>query len=439
MRNRFGRSIIIIFVIVLLFPLLARDVTTLYIPPFGHTWGIHKGTEGKLRLLLGRDKEFDNPQGIACARLAVWEDPSDDNDDDEITAYGVNSGPGEIIYNKSMTSLGCWGSKGTGERQLLNPHGITASSKGDVLVCDTDNGRIVHLFNDGKQLRFKGIIGEDTLRKPYDIHLTPEGFVFVTDRAANCIYRTDMSGSKFERIGVGYLQGPTGFEATSKEEKWGYVNTEENCLIVIDSLGKRITKMDYTGKIEYRVRASGLGYPYAEFMYIATDYYNNIYVTNKTNCKVHKFSPELEHIVAYGEPGDDDNQFDEPRGIAIYKRFGQIVIAEKKSAQYYWVGTNMPKFSVSFLAQSHQLRVHYFITERSLITLELLDSDKDEIVTLLSKRRKDIGENGQSFELEEELGRRLEPGKYYVKIIAEATYSSKSFYEQEHLQSFTVR
>ena len=110
----------------------AERETTIIYPPFKHTWGIHKGTETKLDMLLDNRTDFDNPQGIALTRLKSWDDPKDKTDDDQITAFGINSGKGEIIYNSSMYSLALYGNKGSGKGVILL--GIASCIKGNTLI-----------------------------------------------------------------------------------------------------------------------------------------------------------------------------------------------------------------------------------------------------------------------------------------------------------------
>jgi hypothetical protein len=84
---------------------------SLVLPPFLHSYGIRKATPKHLFLFFGLSTSFDDPQGLATARLKTWDDPKTDKDDDEVVVYGVNSGRGEIIFNKSMLALGMYGKK----------------------------------------------------------------------------------------------------------------------------------------------------------------------------------------------------------------------------------------------------------------------------------------------------------------------------------------
>jgi hypothetical protein len=95
-------------------------------PPFKHTWGINRGDEAKLDMLLGNVTDFINPQDLACVKLVETDDKKTEDDDDELTVFGVNSGRGQIIYNKSMKALGLFGSQGSKDGQFSEPHGITA-------------------------------------------------------------------------------------------------------------------------------------------------------------------------------------------------------------------------------------------------------------------------------------------------------------------------
>ncbi|MBN2541758.1 NHL repeat-containing protein [bacterium] len=432
------KLIIIIFALTLCCTFLhsKEDVTTLLIPPFKHTLGIHKGTRAKLKLLLGMHHDFDNPQGLAAVKLKSKDDPKNEKDNDEITAYGVNSGRGQIIYNKSMSALAVYGQKGSGKGEFLNPHGITANEDGDVYIADTDNKRIVKLFNPGEELHFIKSFGEDTLQKPFDLVITPNNELFVSDVAQNCVFLFDTAGKLIARIGDGILNSPRGIAVSSEKEEHGYYR--ENFIAVVDGSGKRIVKLNFKGKLLREISYNELALKDADFQYAALDYYDNVYVTDKLNCQVHKFDHELEYITTFGKEGDDDNEFIEPRGIAIWRRFGQIVIGEKSSAQYYWVGMDIRDVEMNYLSEENKISLKYFITERAYFTVTVYDTDDEFISTLTKKRRRKIGHHNDKLGLVDSKGKPLLPGDYKIEIKVEPTYSSYKRFDRKVTKMLTI-
>ena len=107
--------------------------------------------------------------------------------------------------------------------------------------------------------------------------------------------------------------------------------------------------MDDRGRIAARATVRDIpDHPRSRFTYLAVDYCDNLYVTDPVSHAVHKFDRNLTYLTTFGGPGTGDAQFLSPRGIAIYRRFGQTFIVEKDGAQYYWVGADLRSFSGLF-------------------------------------------------------------------------------------------
>ncbi|MDZ7318834.1 MAG: NHL repeat-containing protein, partial [candidate division KSB1 bacterium] len=354
-RQRSAILIILYLFVLYIFPPPARtedrskryDPTTLVFPSFLHTYGIRKATRLHLALFTQNKVQFDDPQGLAVVRLQAWEDTTTTKDDDEVTVYGVNSGQHCIIFNTSMKSIGIYGLKETGEQRLSRPRGIAANAKGDVYVADTGNHRLVHLFNPGHGLLFKQSVGQRGAAKgqfdgPRGVALDSQGRVYVTDHGNHRVqvfaadlkflYSWGEAGHK-----AGQLLAPDGIAVTDRKEFWSYYR--EDFVVVIDGNHDRIQQFDLQGRWLKQITAAEFGHPNCFLAYITLDYYNNIYVTDTKNHCVHKFDHQLNYLTSYGRYGDGDKEFIEPRGITNYRRFGQMFVAEKWGAQYFWIGT----------------------------------------------------------------------------------------------------
>ncbi|MBC8466110.1 NHL repeat-containing protein, partial [bacterium] len=167
--------------------LQAVENTTYIYPPWKHTWGVRRATSFKLRLFLGNKTTFQDPQGIACTILKTWDDPDKTSDDDELTAYGVNSGANCIIYNSSMFSLAIYGLE-DGHEKMNRPWGIAADPDGNVYVVDRGNSRVLHLFNPESALEYVKTIGgpgseDGSFIDPNGVALDSNGNIYVTDSA----------------------------------------------------------------------------------------------------------------------------------------------------------------------------------------------------------------------------------------------------------------
>ncbi|MCD6097441.1 hypothetical protein J7K18_00975 [bacterium] len=405
----------------LLFPvfLFAGDGTTLVVPPFEHCWGVHKGTEEKLKLLLGKDKSFNDPQGLSCVKLFAWDDTTTDEDDDELTVYGVNSGNNEIIYNNSMHSLGIWGNRYGSEVKMSSPKGIAADPEGNVYIADCGAHRVVYLVNDGKDLHFVNTIGDDILSAPFDIALDSRGFLYVTDTVKSAIFKFSPDGEFVTAIGEGVLWSPKGIDVVDMGEKWRYYN--EEFIAVVDSFSMRVVRLSMDGRLEGRVSSSDYFASPVEFNYLALDYMNDIWVTDRVNHIIHKFDHHLSFLTVFGGYGTKNGQFVEPRGICIWRRYGQTFVSERIGAQYFWIGTDIKDLSVK--RDGDELRISYTLTERSLVTVEILDrKGKKRLDTPINKTVLKAGRRTTVWRIpREHLGR----GVILVRITAEPRYSSK--------------
>lgn len=434
-----------------------NDPTTLVFPSFLHTMGIRKATKMHLMIYTGNKVKVKNPQGLAVVRLNSWEDPNEKNDDDEVTGYGVNSGTNVIVYNKSMSSLGFYGLKETGVKKLKNPTGVAANEQGDVYVADAGNHRIVRFFNPKANLKFVRAIGGKGARpgqfdSPQGIAMDSHGMVYVADTGnhrVQIIRPDDKLHLWFGDQGVedGELWHPSGIAVTNGKERWSYY--KDSFIALIDLDGTRIQKFSLDGEFQRAIRLRDFGFESGKLLYLALDYYSNIWVTDFINHCIHKFDRNLNHLTSFGRKGGGKKEFFEPRGIAIYKRFGQVFIVEKESAQYYWVGTDLFDLESRWLADKGAIELDFVLTEPTFLTLTV-EANGEQKKIVFEKRKYFLGSqkiflDGKWRTLAKSLienpqhnGNRanfklaaVPPGKYKFKIKIEPTYSSYKYFSKE--------
>ncbi|MFP4459386.1 MAG: NHL repeat-containing protein [Candidatus Zixiibacteriota bacterium] len=422
-------NLILSFAVFLLADASLLAENTLFKPPFKHTYGINKGDEKKLDMLLGNATDFVDPQGIACTRRDATNKPGKD-DDPELTVYGVNSGKGQIIYNKSMKALGLFGKEGRGDGEFRNPHGIFARRDGIVLVADTDNKRIQMLRHGKNGLRFDKNIGEGKLHKPWDVQLTPTDTIMVSDYMTNSIHYFDLSGRHLGEVASDKLIMPLGMDMDNKRLRKSRYHS--NTIFVIDSLGKRINKLSYDSHILRRARLSDFGYPKGVVVYCALDYDNNLYLPDTVNHKIHKLDNDLRHLKSTGQYGTKDAlEFNYPRGIDIWRQFGQVFISERASAQYYWLGVDIDRLEVRYYSDSlrEKVDIDIFLTQKAYFDLVITGPDGFELDYCKRQRRLQQGEQNLKWDMKDESGRRVKPGIYTFEFLFEPTYSSHTFLE----------
>lgn len=408
------------FLVGVLFPPAETTGETLVFPPYGHSYGIRKATPAHLFMFFGPRTFFDNPQGLATTRLTVWDDSTTENDDDEVVVYGVNCNRHQIIYNTSMWTLGLYGKKGHGRDGLYFPKGITADRHGHVFVADSGNNRVVRLFNPGSKLRwvssFDGKSGTDNgLIGPSRISMDEKGTVYVTDTGNRRIAVFSSDGRLLRTVSCG-SSAPTALVAADGRVFWSKFRDECLLFYAVDN-GRLLVKSTFDGKVLKKERLPE-GYAAS---YGATDYYHNYWITDSRKHCVLKYDHHLNLCDIFGSYGKKDNQFVEPRGITIYKRYGQTFIAEKKGAQYYWVGTDLKSASLSEGKGKNSYTLTVAATEYSFCSL--FSASGTDTTFYLKRRRIDpysarvsLHKKGNDFG-EKELKLRLEP-----------TYSSYTYY-----------
>ncbi len=438
-------------------PAFCKDKpTTLVFPSFLHTMGIRKATRFHLMLYTRNRVKVRSPEGIAVARLQSWDDPTTEDDDDEVTGYGVNSGANVIIYNKSMTALGFYGLNERGERKLLRPTAVAANERGDVYVADTGKHRIVRLFNPKAKLDFVqaiGTRGQDPgqFEAPQGVALDESGTVYTSDTGNDRIQVFDPQGNLAYITGEkgkapGRLWRPTAIAVTNGKERWSHY--KDAFIAVVDLDGSRVQTFTLEGKPLKSATVDSFFAKPGLLRYPAIDYYSNIWVTDMENHCIHKFDRHLNYLTSFGRKGGGDREFNQPRGIAFYKRFGQVFIAEKESAQYYWVGCDVFEFSATF--SEGEIILRFFLTEPSFVTLAV-ETPSGKKRSGFFKRKKLFAGNQEIHintawqtalnrpAVSRDSGSRFTEGKYLIKLQIEPTYSSLNYFLKEVETSLSIR
>jgi len=401
--------------------------STLVFPTFEHTWGIRKARAVHLFMFVGLRTRFDDPQGLAAVRLQSWDDPETEDDDDELVVYGVNSGRNNIIWNTSMTGVGVFG-----DHLLRQPEGIGATPDGHVWVVDSGNHRLVHLYNPGNQLIWQGAIGEQgsepgQFHFPSDVAIDSQGRLYVTDTGNSRIQVFEADGRPLRSIQAD-LSGPEHIAVIDAGERWSYFR--EDYLCVTDHGGRRLVKLSLEGQPLARAGDLETSWEKALYGYPAIDYYGNVWVSDRDNHCIHKFDRDLKYIVSFGREGDGRGEFRSPRGLAIWRRFGQVFVAEEGGAQYYWIGIDLLDVQVYPDPAGSGWLVHFFLTERGYVTVEIRDREDRPSGLLVSQTQMPSGPHDLRWDGHGAGGVNLPKGFYTVRITAEPTYSSYHYFHK---------
>jgi sugar lactone lactonase YvrE len=191
-----------------------------------------------------------------------------------------------------------FGSKGTGAGQFTTPSGITIDSAGNVWVVDRANGRIEKFNAKGEfqsQFGTKGS-GAGQLSSPWGIAIDPSGNVWVTDTTNVRVVEFNAKGEFVATFG-------TNVNKTKVEA--GGTQAEKN---LCTAASKNVCQAGTAGSAEGQMK---------EPTGIATSSGGNLYVVEKGNGRVEKFSPTGEKLAKFGGPGSGNGQFSGPTGIAV--------------------------------------------------------------------------------------------------------------------------
>ena len=403
------------------------EPTTLVFPPFGHCMGIYRAGTEELAVLLGGLVRFDDPQGLCCVKLEEWDDPSSPSDDDELAVYGVNSGTSQIIYNSTMYTLGLYGEEGSGLYELLHPHGLAAQTDGDLFVADTGNGRVMRLHRSGRRIEPEGVLLEG-LVEPWDVAVNGRGEIFVTDRAGCALYFLESPDDAVPDTLV--LDSPRGVAATGGE-RWSHHGGDFQVVITGDGTSIcRIEDMRVTATADLAdlSRGSMMNYP-------AIDYFGNVWVTDSIECALHKFDEDLSYLISFGSCGTGDREFEEPTGLAIWERFGQVFIAESEGARYFCIGTDV--FDWDFRETDRGFELSFGLAETSTVLAEVTDAHGEMIIWPFNGRPSgthvSFGWDGHDAG-----GRPVPEGTYYLTLTIRPTYSSRNYFEKTIEEEMTL-
>lgn len=397
-----------------------RETTYVY-PPFKHTLGMQRVGELELKLFLGPGAKIDNPQGLAAGKPESRDDPKTERDDDELTLLAVNSGRGEILYNPSQTSLKRYGRAGSGEGEFNAPRGIAIERGGLVAVADTGNRRVVLLRLGENALEWvTAISAADGPISPTAVAFAADQ-LWVTDHASGRVLRFSLTGRWLDAFPLAApLDGPLALAVQAKGEAWN--QSGHFTLAVVDAAGTRVSAYDETGALRARAEAASLVAGPARFGYPVLDLHGQLVLPDSLGGRLVKLDEALRVLAVVDHIDDDAKPLDHPNSLALYRRFGQLFIAEARGGSYAWTGTAIGALRLSRVDGETQpgLQIDYQLSEPSLVSVALVLGEDGETRELMAARRRRAGERREWVALPAGLG----PDARVV-LRAQPTYSAR--------------
>jgi hypothetical protein len=417
-----------------------RHVPTTYVDPAkGHLpFNIHRGTQTLLSLMLP-GTHFNDPEGVACSLLDFQKSFRHPSQDVVITVVGVNSGAGQILYNVGLSAIKKFGSLGEGVDQFRAPQGIAITHQGRIAVADAGNNRIVLLQHNQYRIFWVKALGHlgthrGEFRFPSGVAFDGSGRLFITDTLNNRI-QILLPNGKFVVFPAQGLIHPTGIAIIDKKDVWTFYRSGPwaDRIAVIDDNGQRIQIFNFSGQRLYAITASQITSRPSKFIACAFDYYGNLVVTNELQSCLMKFSPTLKFLTSFYGDAQEGNQLNQPRGIAINKQFGQVIVSEKKCVDYLWVGADAQHIRLIYHKPS-QYTIRFFLTDPAIISVQIINSEHQTEAVLANHRVLNEGEHQLNWKLTPFIA----SGIYHLQLKVMATYSSRDRIQKIIRRSFRV-
>ncbi len=204
-------------------------------------------------------------------------------------------------------------------KRFRSPVGVAVRDNGEVLVADSELGRVVRLAPDGQP---RGVFGNGELQRPTGLALDPDsGLLYVTDTRANEIKIYDIQGRLIDRFGnagdeAGQLNSPT------------YIAVSDGRVYVTDTLNARIQVFDTAGRwlqvigergryIGNLTRPKGIAVSQEGLLYVVESYYDYLLVFDRNG----------EFLMPIGGPGRNPGEFMLPAGVWL-DAHGRVYVSD---------------------------------------------------------------------------------------------------------------
>ena len=200
------------------------------------------------------------------------------------------------------------------------PNGIAVNKQGDIAVVDY-HGNCVFVFNkEGNCLKQIGKEGTDPgqFKNPNGVSFLNNNEVLIADQSNNRIQRID--------IRTGYVVKTFG----KKGERKGHFKTpisicldDTERIVVSEFSNNRVQVMSKEGEALFTIGDSGpekLSTPYS-----CVPYKNIFLVTERDNHVIKAFDASNTFLYKFGEKGNQDGQFNSPRGMCLDSSYNLLV------------------------------------------------------------------------------------------------------------------
>jgi YD repeat-containing protein len=224
------------------------------------------------------------------------------------TATSYNASTGEATETTTSVSTGSplytsqFGAAGSSNGQFKAPAGAAIDSHGNVWVADKSNNRVEELTSLGQFVAVYGSEGTGALqfKAPEGIAINQSnGNVYVSDTGNNRVEVLSAEGKFVVTYGFGVSNGETKYQTCTVSCRAGLAGSENG---------------EFKNPVGVVVDASG-----------------NVWVVDRGNNRLEKFSSENAYLAKYGSVGTGELQFKEPLYVAISA--GDLYVSDSGNAR----------------------------------------------------------------------------------------------------------
>lgn len=254
-----------------------------------------------------------NPWGIALSK------------DEKIVVSDIGANC-LLVFDNDLNFLQQIGRSGNGEVEFKSPRGLAITPNNNIVVAEKENQRVQEVTFDRNHVRYFTMPAEHgQFRGPTGVAINAEGIVFVTDSTNQNIQHFSGDGTHLGKIGEwgtgsDKLNGPYGI-ALYNQPRIGQGTRE--LVVVTERQSCHVQCFTRNDDGEYKsVRIFGTqGTNAGELkkpVGIAVDpTHGYIYVSDMENQRISIFTKSGHCVYAFGTPGHDPTQFENPMSIAV--------------------------------------------------------------------------------------------------------------------------
>ncbi|XP_077995135.1 tripartite motif-containing protein 2-like [Glandiceps talaboti] len=214
----------------------------------------------------------------------------------------------KVIPKKGLVCQ--FGEGGSAVGKLNYPCGLTLTKEGNVLVCDQNNHRLQSFSQGGNHQRVFLFPGVGNEIEPYDIAVSAEGNMFITDRANKQVLVCDANGKLKRCFGKEKFKFPFGVAISPMNGRVYVGDLNGHCIHIYLQSGTFIKSFGHNGN-----KDGELNNP----VFLSFDIKGNLFVVDFGNHRIQVFDSDGHFLYLFGREGSGDGQLKQPNAVCLDK------------------------------------------------------------------------------------------------------------------------